>query len=585
MAKKDIQMEDEIIDLTELIEPGDKPAQPSARVAADDALGGDDFAAILAETTAAPARKVDPNEELDMSDMGGIDNLLESLDIPPQPRERAADGAPAAQGASDDELDNVLDDLLGGGDTAASGAEPPAAAKAAPPADAPKAAAANAPDLDADLDDILSSFDAPGDAQKAGAQPAAKAQPAHDDLLNADLDDILADMEAPKKAEPAASSPAAAPAGDDLDALLGGTAPKAAPPPPPDLDDDLDALLNEAPSRPAPDSVSAAGPGASPDDDLDSLLGASSPKATPPPKAAPRPASKPAQAPPSLDDELEDILNEPAPKPVETRLSGSPASLDDLDDILNEAPSAPVAAPASRVSSVPSGAPDQSLPAETRDAQTSTQPVPVQTWTPDALVSLCRNMSTGQNTQETLQDFSRELGAQTAHVEDMGEQMAQLGKRLLACESKLAAARSRIAVLEKSFESTVALEDLLKEGTPLHAGFMALIASAVGNALKGVNIADNTAELRADMEKLRADLRDVSSRVTELEKHAAEASDDSGLKSDMEKLDANAWSADMRIEKLERRVAELGDSGAMEKAAASAVARVLHEEISRLAQG
>ena len=114
---------DDIIDLTELIERGDAaPAADTAAPAADfDQPGSDDaeIEALLAQmdasdgasisrgpaapldapapgpAPAAPAAPlVDPNEQLDMSDMGDIDNLLASLDIPPQPQ-ASAPAAPA----------------------------------------------------------------------------------------------------------------------------------------------------------------------------------------------------------------------------------------------------------------------------------------------------------------------------------------------------------------------------------------------------------------------------------------------------------------------------------------------------------
>lgn len=647
MAKNDTRFDEEIIDLTELIEPGEKGAGKAANAYAkaaastDDTDADDDFASILAETTGNLPKQADSQDPLDMSDMGGIDNLLESLDIPAQPHERKGAGGEVTQ-ASDDELDSVLDDLLG--------SDKPASAKTAPTPQKPEKDA-----LDSDLDDILSSFDEPAPA-KAKTSKSVSEPAAHDDLLNADLDDILADVEQHGDAAKAALKSGGT---DDPEALVNEQVPKSTSnttvASAPDLEDDLDALLNDSPRKPAP----KAAPKSDIDDDLDSLLNESAPKPVPSaavasapdleddldallngpvpnPDSAPaaRPASKPvSNARPDLgiaDDLLDETAPKPAPRTV-PRAAPKPAArpaskpapdatpdlnlAEDLDDILNEpAPKAapkpaarPVAKPApesvdnfdlpddldsaldGHAPNATKTVPQQSytLPAEVPGSQTLPAQQP---WSPDAFAAICRNIAAG-GAQETLQEFSRELGSQTAHVQDMVSQITQLSKRVLASESKLSAARARIAALEKGIESATALEDLLKDGTPLHAGFMTLISSAVANAIKNVPIAapaDNGV-LKDEVTKLRQNFENMASRLAALETRVnsyvdSASNETSGLKKDMEKLDANFWNADVRLGQLEQRMVELSDSKVMEKAAAATVARVLHEEISRLAQ-
>ncbi|MDE7372134.1 MAG: hypothetical protein K2N07_10440, partial [Desulfovibrio sp.] len=159
---------EDIIDLTELIERGDAApaadagAQPDnedaeieALLAQMDASDGASFSKGPAAPLDAPAPGaapvVDPNEQLDMSDMGDIDNLLASLDIPPQPQESAAAAAaPAAtaaapQAAMPQDLDAAMDELLGG-------STPPPAAPATAPAEASDTMLQ---DLDAAMDELL----------------------------------------------------------------------------------------------------------------------------------------------------------------------------------------------------------------------------------------------------------------------------------------------------------------------------------------------------------------------------------------------------------------------------------------------
>lgn len=587
MANKDVEFEEDIIDLTELIESGDRgdgrTPQQQSRAPADD-----DFSALLEEKTAAG--NFDPDEQLDMSGMGGIDNLLESLDIPPQPRE----GAKQAATPPGDELDSVLDDLL-------AAAPPKQAAPAMPELDMPPpqpapARSAPAPEAgghDADLDDLLSSFDEP---------PRKKAAP------DPELGDLLGDVGAP-----AAAKKTTAP-DDGLDDLLGETA-APAPPNAAAPDSELDSLLGDM------DIVGASEEHAAHEDpglaaDLDDILGEvelpSPPESAPPPMEEP-PAPEPVEAPApeaeaeAAQDLLADIdgeeetaseqeaLLEPEPEPeppVADKIAepeqGGAADMEgkeELDDLLGsdraigpESTDLPPLQPAA----------EHAL----TEAPQGNQPVPVQavTWTPEALIGICHNLASGESAQQSLQKFSRELGQQSAHVEDMGDQLTQLGKRMLACESKLSAARARIASLEKSLESTAALEDLLRQGTPLHTGFMALISAAVSNSLKGfalpgpdTAIQKHVARLEASVENADNRLKALEERLSRLEQAMPQGTD---LEDEIAKLITSNENSDVRIRTLEKKVKELvaESSEKMEKAAAACVARILQEEISKLIQ-
>lgn len=232
MAKKKAQPDEDIIDLTELIETGTSGsknaaaayARASAPVDDGDSL---DFDSLLANAAgggekASSSRPVDPNEELDMSDLGEIDNILESLNMPPQPGETTASQPRTAPSPPpEDDLDSVLDDLLG---------DPPPQKKAPEPAAPAPEAEDPISDLDADLDNILASIDEPAPAPKAAQAP--KTPPVQE--KTPDLDDLLGDTGNAKQSTPP-------PAADDFE-----------------LPPDLDQLLEESPAEPEPRPQKAA---------------------------------------------------------------------------------------------------------------------------------------------------------------------------------------------------------------------------------------------------------------------------------------------------------------------------------------
>lgn len=135
-----------------------------------------------------------------------------------------------------------------------------------------------------------------------------------------------------------------------------------------------------------------------------------------------------------------------------------------------------------------------------------------------------------------------------------------LEERLRRCEEELAAARARIEVLEKDSATSATLADLLREGSALHDGFAALIAASVAQALK-----ETPAPVPPALAGLDGRFDALDGRVQNLER--SERS-----------MGARMDALEERLDGLEPRFnAEVG------KAAASAVARILREEISRLA--
>ena len=508
---------EEIIDLTELIERGASApapdldahiqnlnAQPEGEDAEIEALlaqmdAGDGSAVspgpaapLDGPAAPAPSGTVDPHEQLDMSEMGDIDDLLASLDIPPQPRESApADASPSAPespapGPADEDisqsLDKAMDELLGG--------TPP---RTPQPAAAPAAAA----------------------APSAGAGPS--------------VEELLAAATAPAASVPDLDA--------DLDALLNETA-TAAPAPAasgaPDLDADLDALLNETtaatPDAPDPDSLLNA-----PDADV--------PAPGEPAESAPEaPAAMAAEAPapdaapvPDMDSALTEAMARPAAAPEDDAVPPADA----MPPVAEAAPEPDPAMEAPAQPDAPAAAGEQDM----ADApENAAEPAPEDA--PDPVDSPV----------DAPVDAPAPAASFSAEAESLAALAGTLGERLRQCEADLAAARARIEALEHSTADSISLGDLLREGSPLHNGFAALIASSVGQALKDTPL---PACLPGSVEE----------RLNALEAH------DKSLLARMDALES-------RLDGLEPRFNE-----EVGKAAAGAVARILREEISRLAGG
>lgn len=537
MARKELEIEDDIIDLTELIESGNsgdkRAAKAYAKAAAAPAAEQDDFESLLAQAEPPePAKKVDADEALDMSDMGGIDNLLESLEIPPQPGESKKAGK-----SPEEDLDSALDELFG--------AEAPASPE---------------PELGDLLDDMPS-------PEPALSKKAASPGPSAD--LDADLDDILSSFDSdPKPAAPAASS-----AADDISADLDDILNEVAPPAPEPVQEPAPEVPSEEEPEPIKDAPIESG---QEEPELDFLS-----------HADVSPASEAAQ---------ETIL--------EKSISDEPTFPEAPSDLLMDEEQATIETSVAQKPENPetSDLPDKTAKEEAAASQpermpalgTDSQPAPIQTsWPPEVISTLCRNLSASPDAsaQQSLQGFARELGEQSAHVEDLGGQLEQLAKRVMACESRLSAARVKIAALEKSLETTAALDDLLREGTPLHTGFMGLIASAVANALQAFQAErpQTDPEVMNRLDALSVRVAESTERVAKIEKYleAKEkqaAAQDVG--EDISKLINNLENSDLRISALEKRLTELnGEIGSrLEKTAASAAAKILQEEIAHLLQ-
>lgn len=671
VAEKIAETDEEIIDLTELIEKGEAPAAvvPPAESVKEDisvhmqslndgqARQGDaEIDALLAQMeagdeqpvppppaarAAAPEHKVDPHEELDMSGMVEVDKLLDTLDIPPQPHERGPD---AAQDADPGDLDNAVDDLL----NAMSGSAPrkPAPASAQEPDVHDLLAAASPqpeePNFADDLDALLASAEAPAPAEASAPAPQARENPD----LTADLDSLLAGLDAeqaqPATAESALGQPAASPAASEP-----------APEKEPDLEMDLDALLAsvDAPASPQPTKRSGSGE-CDACIDLDKLLAPAGAEATPDPAPeapasptpspdpAPEPSADQSNPPTGLDAEQdaaataepeqarpstpstaadhmpEDVAPEAAPD-LETDLDALLAVMSPDQD-MSPAPAAGDAEEAGKIDAArpPLEAealePEPALPADSMEnlPQAEEAPdLPAVEENPAAeerpesepeldLDKLLRSAmqeeadasatpfaaSEGTEQPETEpavvadvpavedlllmpaseEDSRMEQAARTADIPadpaalreltELTEQAARLDERLQRCESELAEARARVAALEKAAAApSASLEDLLREGNPLHDRFAALIASSVSQALKAMPSGVTDAVLEERLQSVSLLGKSVSARMDALES---------------------------RLDTLEPRFNQQ-----VEKAAAGAAARILREEIAKLIQG
>lgn len=671
VAEKIAETDEEIIDLTELIEKGEAPAAvvPPAEGTKEDisvhmqslndgqARQGDaEIDALLAQMeagdeqpvppppaarAAAPEHKVDPHEELDMSGMVEVDKLLDTLDIPPQPHERGPD---AAQDADPGDLDNAVDDLL----NAMSGSAPrkPASESAQEPDVHDLLAAASPqpeePNFADDLDALLASAEAPAPAEASAPAPQARENPD----LTADLDSLLAGLDAeqaqPATAESALGQPAASPAASEP-----------APEKEPNLEMDLDALLAsvDAPASPQPTKRSGSGE-CDACIDLDKLLAPAGAEATPDPAPeapasptpspdpAPEPSADQSNPPTGLDAEQdaaataepeqarpstpstaadhmpEDVAPEAAPD-LETDLdallavmspdqdmSPAPAAGDAEEAGKTDAARSPLEAealepepalPADSMENLPQAEEAPDLPAVDENPAAEERPESEPELDLDKLLRSAMQeeadasatpfaASEGTEQPETEpavvadvpavedlllmpaseEDSRMEQAARTADIPadpaalreltELTEQAARLDERLQRCESELAEARARVAALEKAAAApSASLEDLLREGNPLHDRFAALIASSVSQALKAMPSGVTDAVLEERLQSVSLLGKSVSARMDALES---------------------------RLDTLEPRFNQQ-----VEKAAAGAAARILREEIAKLIQG
>ncbi len=250
---------------------GEMPPADTDNIAAPQ----DDEPAFSGTGVAPDGHIVDPNEKLHMPGMGDVDNLLNSLDIPPQPPQRST-AAPSHRNA-DEAVDQMLDGLTG----------------AACPTAARPETAANGTHADTpDVDELLAAGTVPEpvisdelEALLSASDPAAwHAAPAHagkaaNDAPGAATEERPMAQPAPTPpGSPAAAPQASAASGNDA-APLPDSGPETDTPFDPEaLAADLDTLLaavNPAPDIPGTGQPAVAKTGAEElDFDLDALLAA-----------------------------------------------------------------------------------------------------------------------------------------------------------------------------------------------------------------------------------------------------------------------------------------------------------------------
>lgn len=614
VAEKIAETDEEIIDLTELIEKGaagavpppekvkeeissshmqslnDAPAQQDdaeidALLAQMEANDDGPGAQLSPEQAAAPSHKVDPHEKLDMSGMGDVDKLLSTLDIPPQPRERDAE---AAQKASPMDLDSAVDDLL----NSMNGSAPKPESVATPDV-ADLLAAASQPgeqNFADDLDALLASGPAvpattPAPEPEAPAAVAPPSTPAADPApdLTDDLDNLLADLDlkqdAPVSAPETETAPEATPKAEpqaqaapqenttgtdiemDLDALLAAISPDADMPESPAADADEPAAAQapleaavlepelELPAETAATTVEAANApdvpaveeeaaleespasGPEPEPDLDALL-QSAVQEEPAPDATLDVADAADQDEAAITDEVPAVEEAELPVP---EANPEPAETGAQPEVEAELP----VTPAEDLLLMP--VEEKTAPAdEQTDAPPAEAPAAPQPLSPPPAVPVAEPAPAAD-------------GVELAQLTELAEENSRLGERLQRCESELTEAKARISALEKAVTTPAAsLEDLLREGTPLHDRFAALISSSVGQALKDMPAPAPDEALGERLHNLSLMGKSVSARMDALES---------------------------RLDTLEPRFNQQ-----VEKAAAGAAARILREEIAKLVQ-
>ena len=391
VAQNTAETDEQIIDLTELIEKGEVPANdPSvqsrlnaaaeaeaekeelqehlrdlndgttgADAEIDDLLAqmdikvdGQEDPADVALDFSAPStmtdHHIDPNEQLNMPGMGDVDNLLNSLDIPPQPSEREAEVATPE--TPDQAVDALLNDF--NAPTAPAGPAAPAADHDVPDLDELLASASAVPqsDTSSQIDDLLnethpaaapqaafshddidSLLEAAASGQGAGPspiqtaapapQPVSAPQPAQNTSMDIDIDSLLAAAANDLQHNLDAAEPQAAPAETDPFAAaqqaVAETAPAVS-------NDDLDSLLAAATAgleaAPSPAPAQQAAPvqqDAQPTPDMDVA-----PQPEPVPESEPEPVAEPVAAPllepePQAEPQpeiMELLPEEPAPQ-------------------------------------------------------------------------------------------------------------------------------------------------------------------------------------------------------------------------------------------------------------------------------
>ena len=409
-----------------------------------------------------------------------------------------------------------------------------------------------------DLDKLL----APASAPEAPASPASN--------LSVDQDNLPAGPDAEQNAaataEPAQAQPATHPAAEDhtpedvtpeagpaletdLDALLAAMSPDQDIPPAPAAEDAEEVEETDAAQPPletgalVPEPVFPAveespaeeeRPESEPELDLDELLRS----------AMQEEADSPA-TPSAASDETE----RPEAEPAVVADAGKTADAPEMEDLLLM----PASEESSRMeqAATPTEEVQAESPAEVVQSEAAVQTGDQAAQTADALDD---SVAAAQpNAMSSDIAASGPVGpAALRELAELTEQAARLDERLQRCESELAEARARVAALEKAAAPSASLEDLLREGNPLHDRFAALIASSVSQALKAMPSGVTDAALEERLQSVSLLGKSVSARMDALES----------------RLDILEPRFNQQVEK-----------------AAGAAARILREEIAKLIQG
>lgn len=483
---------------------------------------------------------VDPHEELHMPGMGDVDSLLNSLDIPPQPRAQEA-AAPSPKD-TDDAVDKMLGNLggaacptpedfaqnaeqnaqadpMGLDELLAAGTMPepvisdeleallreatPAAARteatkpqpddqraaapqAAAPAQAAPAQATPAPDLNADLDALLHSIMAdqpnPGTAQTQ-AQTTAGQEPAHtasQDVL--DSQDAQNVMDAPQAPSPAAPAPTAS----------GSAAPASA-----------------TPESAAPASDTASAPVSDLAADLDMLLASiNGPESTPAGNSGTgqNTAPDPAKSNETLEFDLDALLAAaeaeerglPQTSTAEPQANAAQLPVEDGPAAHQEPPVAdqPQAEPPS-----PELGLDDMLAANVAAEPDAVDKMPNQTGSAAAAATPAASAASSAPASTADQISARDMAALVERLDQYAEQLQQADARVAALESAMAEARAAAEQARTEADEArataqqiqTALDEALASAQSAHENVAQTAAEALHTAQSAAEAAANAA--------------------------------------------------------------------------------------------
>ena len=553
--------DEDIIELTDIIEQGSPPVPEASAPSADDHLHDllsesakseeeNDLDALLAEIGSTPQASpkddpgrttrdpvspanqpsVNPNETLDMPDMREVESLLDELNIPAQPPV-SADMAAAEQNTGN--LDDVIDQL------------------GAASSSAPAATTDPGGELDALLDSVM-------------AGPAVSAPPAE---LAEDLDALLADASssapmatsAAQETKPSIAVSASAtlltPAAKSVAQETSGTAAA-------DPVADLDALLeNTAAAKPArPETFQPATPA----DDLDAFL-ESIPSASPMEQAD--------ETLPPLPESPMEQINEPLPPlPV--------FPVEHVDEILPSLPKQATANTVDALASAPApSVPAPAFPGAVRNAVSAIEapPLPRQ-W--DNLLSPASEQAPAAQPSESADDavavsVPRDILERLAHME---KELTELRSAGVAFDS--AALEARLKVLEDKSATAASADGANAAASEAFEKRLQVLESRA--SAEPTAIADNA--LNAAMGKTEQRVNDLEKDMRDIKSAQAESSAGAAL----QEMKTLVQGLEERLEHLAARL-DMLESGAkenLERAAAAAAARILREELAAiLAEG